>query len=627
MAQDYSIPTGSDILSYTGNAGLAAGAGTGLMPFQVNPLAGVDSALDKIQTTNQQKALIDYRQKQQNQEDLAKMLAETGGSVFNMKNASGQNVSFTPLPQDQQVLTQKAHDLRHMILENPDNYQFNEDYLDKRKEFDNLTNHAGIRAMAHSAFNQDAAKTNDLDERNNIAAIRKNEIDNHNLDEYHMPEPYLPKLTSDPEKFISSKDAQNEKNKSSYNVGSDKDANGNLIYKSMDGLNDNTLDFRGKIYPGSPAFPDAVNYTRDYLQRIATDPSAVIQHNNNVDAINRARGYVNADGVPVNQHYIPHIADVVTDPATGQPKVVVKNTNPADVAYSLMGEEYGSLQESKEIKKSAQDIAKEDIGITNIKNEMQRRNAETAKGIADSAEKKREFDNPHEKSTPAAIKEQQDRQAAVSAYQQVHKVFDDGFSGKQPVAKAYPSFWNKYGINPSEYNFYPDITQKAADAFVGVPHPLETTTSVGENNDKTVKKNQSPSLIPDKVVPIEDKKTGERKLVYIKDNEIVSIADEKTAVANKLKHEAGYEPKIYEGQTAEVNKVYGGTPAPPQQTAGTPAQASQSTSSASIQSFIPKYSGAQVATKMDNGVPKALVNGKWKKIIGKDSKTGEIKTE
>ena len=560
MADGYSIPTGNEILSYTGNAGLAAGAGTGLMPIQVNPLSGVDSSLDKIQELHAHEKLIDYQKKIKDQEDLAKMLSETGGSVFNIKGASGQNASFQPLPDDQKILTEKAHDLRRIVLENPSNYQFNENYLDKRKELDNLTNHAGLRSQAYAGYNSDAAKANDPDERRSILNLRQAELDGHKLHEYHMPEPYLPAMqTVDP---ISGKDWTDKKKLQEFGTAmqTKKDQNGNPVDYQVKllGIPNSEL-----LAPLNDVSTKGTEYVKNsalgfYKLPQSRDPAFIQKMNADIDKKARQRGITPVYAATVD--------------ANGN---VVYNPNPREIATALNIEKHGYTQTEEVPSDASIKQKKEAVDITNVRNEIKNRDAGTAQKWADLKEKIREWDNPHDKDkvNTESLKEQQYQKSAYNAYQDVHKVFDDAYS-KQPTSMAVPSYWKEKGFDPNDYEFYPALDKKQADNFIGVPHEAISTTT-GETGNKRTEKSTLPSATPNKVVPVVDKKTGERKLVYIgkKDESnfaVLAIVDEKNAIVNKLKHEANYDPKIYENQTVWVDKAYGGE-APAQQPQVAPA--------------------------------------------------------
>lgn len=596
MPDGYTIPTANDFLSYQGNAGLAAGAGTGLAPIKTNPLEGVDSSLDKIQQVNAQKAILDYKQKQDQQQQLAQMLAETGSSVFNMKNSNGQNISFNPLPDDQKILAQRAHDLRAQILANPQKYMFDQDYLDKKAEYGQLVNHAGVRASAYNNYNQEAQKTNDQDERAAILAHRDNEL-KYSLLDGGMPEPYLPKPVFDPQNFISDKDV-NDKNMNTYRQLTGTDNDGNQTLTSLNGLNDNVLDFRGKVLPGSKNYADAMNLSHSYLSTIASNPQAVQQHNDNIDRINQERGYVDEKGQPISPHYIPHVAEVVN--GKNGPQVVVTATNPQDIAYSVMAEKKGSLTPSQEIKKTEEQEADESV-------KRRKEKADTAKVLAETSKIKSGKDETIEDK-----KQDLNKKAVAAVYNDVHTIFSkddkpisDSDLPKYKVDDKGKRLWTNisgkgdydYIIPKDKYTVYPAISSNAAK-YVGLQAPEQSVTETDPTDESktTTKTIKGSSADVDTIYPVKDKATGEKKLAFVKDGKVVAYVPEKQAVINGLKDDAKWEPSQYENKLPFVDEVYDGG-----------GKADEGTKSSALASSSP-------ARKVIGGVTyEKGSNGKWYK--------------
>jgi hypothetical protein len=444
--------TGSDILSYRGDAGLAAGAGNGgILPQQADPFAGISGTIDAVNERQAQQRVREYQQKIKDREDLTKMLAETDGSVFNMKGENGKNVSFSPLPKDQEILTQKADELRKIMLSKPDKYMYDADYLKKKADYNTLTRHAGVRAVTYANFNQEAAKSNDPNERESILGMRRSEVEDKPLTDFHMPEPHLPRFKYDPETFISGKDLKEAKNLNTFQVSGGTDAQGNIVHTSMDGLNDNVMDFRAKIQPNSKSFSDAVNLSNGYIQAISNNPGLVISHNRNIDAINLQRGYVDQNGKILSPHFIPHVAEVVAGP-NNQPVVKIDTDNPTDIAYSIMAEKYGRLQQSKEIKKDALDVEKTELGM-----KYTRAQIDNLKERADIARKKLELDKSKEAREQAEASE--DEYAAASTVNSVYKTYTDqrnkkDFAPLSGVPQLQPVL-GTIGVNANEYEFAP----------------------------------------------------------------------------------------------------------------------------------------------------------------------------
>lgn len=453
MPEAVPYTTGNEILAYKGDPNLAAGASSGqILPQQGNPFSGIQNTIDRVNENQAQMNVLKYHQKLKDQNDLAQALASTGNSVFNMKGENGQNLSFNPLPEDQKALDDKAKEVRETIFANPDKYMFSKDYLQKLSEFNTLKSHAGLRSVAFSKYNSEAAQSNDPNERASILGMRDAEIKGHSLEDFHMPEPHLPHFTYNPEEFIPSKDTGNEKNQNTYSMVSGKDAQGNLVHTSMSGINDNLLDFRNKVLPGSTKYANALNLANSYVQSIQSNPDAVTQHNNSIDAINRQRGYVDQDGNPVSPHYIPHIAEIETD-ANGQSKVVLKNQNPADIAYSIMAEKNGALQPSKEIKKDAVDIKKEETETQYKKGEAQQRQADLEEKIRHN---KKEEQIQFAKGQKETAAEREAETGGMSANLEVFKKFNDWSNGGKPLSKIATTDMKSVeglGINKGDYNW------------------------------------------------------------------------------------------------------------------------------------------------------------------------------
>lgn len=558
--------TGSNILSYTGNAGLAAGANNGaILPDAGNSYAGLQNTLDRLNEQQARMNILKYQQHIKDQEDLAQTLAQTGESVFNMRGPNGQNMSFQPLPEDQKKLEEAATDIRKSILSNPNGFRYDQNYYKKLADFNRMRNHAGIRAVAYDKYNTAAATTNDPNERQSILGSREAEIMNRPLEDYHMPEPHLPHFTYNPENFISSKEAANDKNQNVFEVASGTDDKGNLVHTSMVGLGDNMLDFRPRVYRDSKNHADAANLATNYLHGIVRDPAAVMEHNRNIDAINKQRGYVDAQGNPVSPHYIPHVADVVQ--TENGPQVRVNTENPVDIAYSVMAEKYGALQPSKEIKKDAFELKKEALAEDKVQLDMEKTRKQMGLIDAEIAKKKAEIDNIRKgkgasgKKSEAEVKAEKEKLAVLSEYRDFTSVFKKAYEGKQVATPQYPEFWkNHYGINPEDYYIYPKLSDNSADKFHGI-RGAETTTTSEKKGVKTVEKTPIGTESPAEVYPIVDKKTGEEKLLFItgeRNNKKGRVVSKKDAVIGALKHQAQYQPSQYKSKIPYVDEVISG---------------------------------------------------------------------
>jgi hypothetical protein len=138
-------------------------------------------------------------------------------------------------------------------------------------------------------------------------------------------------------------------------------------------------------------------------------------------------------------------------------------------------------------------------------------------------------------------------------------VYKDAFS-KPTVTANYPSYYKKNGINPDEYKIYPEVPMGVADKYIGIPAPeTDIKTKNAATGQEMTTKATGGSIKPDRIVPIENKKTGEKELAYWKDGAVKAIVPEKQAMVNKIKHENNYDEKLYGQQTPYVDEAYNNT--------------------------------------------------------------------
>ncbi len=357
--------SGSDILNYHGDAGLASGAGNGgILPQQGDPFAGISSALDQVNAHNAQMAVYRYHQRIKDQENLANTLSQTGGSVFNMKGANGQNMSFTPLPDDQSVLDEKAAELRKIILAKPDSYEFNRGYLDKKAEYDSLIKHAGVRSYAHSNFNTQGAQTNDPDERNEIQQQRDAEITGHKLTDYHLPEPHLPKLQS--VDVINPKDWQDKKKLQVYGTE----------IKNIDGT-----DYEVKKL-GIPAKVIMAPLTDVTTAGIANSKNALATWLQRPES--RDPAYVNAMNAQIDKKAAEMGVQPVYAATVSPDGTVTYPLDPRQAMTAFNIQKYGGVQEDKAPSKAAAEQK-------NLASQIQHRKKEEQQKSAELGEKIKEF--------------------------------------------------------------------------------------------------------------------------------------------------------------------------------------------------------------------------------------------
>lgn len=555
--------TASELLSYHGDAGLAAGANPGgILPQQGDPFGGISNTIDQIHGELMQEKLLDYKQKAQDQENLANMLASTGGSVFNMKDPkSGQNMSFSPLPDDQKVLDQKASDLRDMILKNPDKYMYDRNYLNAKQEYTGLVNHAGVRSAAYSKYSTDAQASQDPDERKDIMAQRDQEVGGHKLTEFHMPEPHLGDIpVADP---IDEKDYKDPKTHENFGTA----------IKTVDGV-DYELQKHGIptsiVYaPMSDFSTKGMINANKYLQQfqkspVSKDPAYITQMNAAIDKNAESRGTK------------PVYAATVNPDGT-----ITYNNNPGQVLTALNLEKHGWVQT---------DTDPSDAAL-----KQQKEAAEAQKDRAEAQKAKQP--NAGKPPTAEELKENQEKQTGYNAYKEVKTVFDPTtYTDKEKISTSplLTGLWGKNkdnidavkkaGYSADEYNYY--NVPKVAEKYIGLPAPVQTTstdetiTSTKDgvkSNTKTSTKDTTPKGISetaDKVIMARDKKTNEGHLLYIKDGAVIANVTEREAIANGLKHESRYDEKVYTNPTTYGQQYYDnggqGAPAPQSTQTGPP---------------------------------------------------------
>lgn len=451
---DAPIVSASEITSNPGNAnlGYSSGVAYSTNPADTNPLPQVATTLDKIREQEAQMNVLRYHQKLKEQEELNNMLAQTGGSAFNVAGPDGKNMSFTPLPDDKKILDQRADELNKLIITNPRGFKQDADYLAKKRELEALKNHASQRAIFAAQSNAEAAKQNDVEERYGILGNLQNEVMSKSLTDFHTPSPHLNKLSFNPDNFISPDYLKNKEMQQDFQVNAGHDAIGNLITETRSGLSGNALDFRPKIEIGSAKFNEAQNMARSYLSSpYAQDPRSITNFNANIDKINAERGYA-----PGSPHFIPHISEVVNTPEGPQVKVVT--TDPRDIAYALTAEHYGALQVNKDLKKTALEEKKVQTEITN-------ENARTAQGWARLKQEKEDADRKYALAKQKQDKEAQDdaekdveiNNAAATVLGHVHNTrekgkfvkFEQEFNG--PALVTVDHIVRSEGIDPANY--------------------------------------------------------------------------------------------------------------------------------------------------------------------------------
>lgn len=431
--------SGSDILNNSGNAAL--GIGSGAVPYVGNPantepFKGISDAYNTLQQQQAQKDLIDYKNKLDQQDQLAKTLSKFGGGAFNITDpVTGKNTGLEPLPEDKQILQQKADSIRRQMLENPDGYQFDEKLLQDQDEYNNLLRHASMRAFAKTNAYQEAHNTADLNEQKAILDNAKSEIDDHALTDYYQPKPYFAKPVYDPFKeFLPEDVLRNKEYIKQFQSG-------------KEGLDNKIIDIAGQVLPNTRKLQVAQEMQRDFLNNVNTlNPQQVISQNANIDRINQDRGLVQGMA-----GWTPHIAEVdMTNPQ--QPQVVPTPYArfPQYVAQNLITQRYGGLNYSADYEKQQTQKRKDEAEI----------NASKAKAAKDW------FDIQKGKT-----QKNEDDYAAMSTNKEISDLYHTAKQGTpidaNKITPQDKKTWvesvktiEDIGLNPSDYKIY-DLPKQA----------------------------------------------------------------------------------------------------------------------------------------------------------------------
>jgi hypothetical protein len=477
---DAPFVSGSEIVANPGNAALGyngTGVEYGTNPADTNPFANVQGTLARIQDEDAKMRYVKHLEFRKDQEDLAQMLSSLkgNGSVFNMKGQDGKNVSFAPLPQDQQVLAEKADELRKLALKKPDSYSFDREFLKKKDEYDNLIAHAGMRSVSDAQNRLSAAQSMDPEDREGYLKHNKSEIEDKSLTDFHRPNPYMPNPKTDGENILSQKERLDKDNFAIRGTSITKEGNID-VQTDLTGLKDDIVDVRGKIKPGTKAFTEAVIMAQRFISSPNTqNPQVIIDMNKRIDANNAARGYK-----PGDAHYQPHVAEIKPDGTVG-----FTSTDPAQIAGAIIFESYGGLQPTKKPTKALAEQTKIDAQTnevnTKIKNEQrtyQKIGAEIDHLHAQTDEAKARTAKLEGEAKKLAEKEQADIEEVNSPVASYLSVVTDANKKK---FKAIPA-----GIAPALTNAGIDASQYTMTSINPSDEGVSHISGIQKTNDKGI---------------------------------------------------------------------------------------------------------------------------------------------
>lgn len=532
-----------------------------------------NDALARASEYAHQDALTEHLQHNQDIRNIYNATQAGQINPYRMPDGKGGFTSFTPPAGHQDALKAAADELNHDTINSPLGLE-DPNVQKKFTAFQQMSANSGAAAMALAQLKQKLAQTSDPAEQKNI----QNSIDQINatpptqLIDGHLP------VVKETDPLPSLKDEYGNDNKKMQS----------FTINGEDMLGRPTVDYNKIKYAlqGSKEYELALNGVDALLRKgdpILTDPTAFTNFVNLAkDNWENKRGQKDH---PLNLGYVD---------ANG--KVVLGN--PMDIATAMHLTNDGSFWQDPDAQSKLDDEEQ--------KATIREKNAQAAKA------------NRGDRPTTEQIKDQQYQTEAKQAEDVTRKLFSEATS-KKPIGWPFAaSVSEKLGVNPKNVSIYPPVKAVVGTPFVGVQEEGETTVLGDANNKTTTKTVTGNSVTPDYVYPVRDNATGEVKLYNLKGNKVISINNETEATKNYLKHQAKYDPKIYENRTAWVGQS--GTPA-------TPSAQVQSKPAATPTNFTPKIGGQPAEVRNNNGVIEAKVGTEWKKVTAKDSKTGELTTE
>lgn len=517
-------------------------------------------------------AVNKYHQAMLDRQNMFNFFNQTGETAATIKDArTGASLAIPFLPEDKKILSEETDTFKDRVFNNADGwagFQGDAKAQDHWNELHDKRVNASMRAKFYKEAEQGLANSFDPRERERLKGYMEN-LRNQPLDGNNMPMPYISQPSIKPVIDVE----KDYKKGEGFDEFEDGRGVPNRRYHALLNTTDPEMIENGfKKY----------KFFKDQYER--QDPALYQSYQDHLNELTDKRGFDRIDlGGRVTQD-----GKLVFDDSTyaKQQQLAKKYLT----AFELTNN--GHLDNGSE--------------SDELDNEVKR--AQIKKYNAESHEKEQ---GKNTKPTKEELVEERDKKSVRSMVNNVKDVYSKVTEGKSPITPAYAGFWERNGIKPSEYDIYPSVSSNVAGKFIGIPTEAESTTT-DASGVKTTTKSPPSSMGVDRIVPIRDKATKELKLAYIADNKVVNIVSEKQAVSNGIKHEAHYDPKGYENKTAWVDELFDGD---------------RSQKSTASQTFTPKYNGADVKVRNNGGVFEANVNGSWKKIKARNSKTGEIKVE
>lgn len=538
---DIAVPytTASEINSQAGDPNLS-GTAVNFDPAVKAPLQPIQDTFNRIDSENFQRQeqlqrekhdiltrqmemdhqdkVLKYQQSLKEREALFNFFNKNPGvSSANLKDGDGNDMSIPFLPQDQKEIDTDNDSLRKKAFSDVGGFFYGPDFTKDYQDLNTKKRNASIKSIYATQARQLLQTVDDPKERQRINDYQ-DELQQQPLTE--IPHPFVKLPTTTP--LVDVSKYKDPKNLESFDEG---DGNPNAEYV-------------GILYSADPkVFSEGFKRLNHFKsQPEGQDAQQYTEFQNEANKIAKQRGIPQVD---LGGSFTPDGKVIFHDDTYKKQQIAARN-----MAYATELINNGYLRKPD---------AENEQKLLKLKAETQRVYAETGKYLVEKAikEKELEFGKSY-KPTAEELKQQQTVKAVKSMYSSVKDIFD---GEKTKVDPDYPQYWSRSGIDPAEYNLY-TIPKDAADKFIGLEADQVTEEKKDEKGKTTTHTIKGESQKPDKVMLAENKQSGVKELVYIKNGDVVARVPEKEAVINGLKHEAKYEPSRYDDKVSWVEDVY-----------------------------------------------------------------------
>lgn len=519
-------------------------------------------------------------------QDLFSMFNQTGGTSATLKDEQGNDMSIPLLPQDQKQLDDATNSFQKIVMADPTGYKNNPELWKQMNDLKHQRTNASMRSIYLRQAQQQLQGTYDPAEQEKLKGYME-KIQSTPLDEKNPPMPYIQQAQVKPVLDLA-------KYKEGKGFESFDDGSGipNAEYqKLLTTTNPNDINEgfkRFQFFQQQPQGQSAAAY-KDYQDHL--------------NELTDARGLprIELGGVPTADGKILFDADTYA-----KKQALAKNYL---AATELLNSGHLKNPDEEDVLKSEKTKAE----IEKIKSQT---NKIGKTGKAQMPQSAQQIENQKaSEQTVGRIKSifKADRYPGTSEVREKNSAKDlDGLNEALKNKGYKPSDWVAVGQPPpSDVQDLSGVEERQADK-----------QGVFKGSGQTEK--------TDKVIALKNKTTGEISLGFFrqeyKDKDrktpilgkytLQSLVNGRAAVENAAKHKHQYSENKDANDEINRNKsMYEDS------------QIQSANPTGTVSGFQPKYNGDDVQVKNDGGIKKAFVDGAWKKIISRNSKTGEIKVE